>query len=193
MAGLGLIERNAYRSTWHDGLLDLFAGVALLMVGAVWLTDYAGLGGIAPVLLIPFWVPARRRWIEPRAGEVQFSEERVARERRKYAVMFGVGCVALAVGFGLYLWAREGGVGPGLGKVLLAVLLGGASLMVALLLGQPRFLAYAFASLAIGVWAVSAGVHPGFQLLALGAILVLLGATLLVRFLRSHRLGDDAR
>jgi hypothetical protein len=193
MADLGLLERNTYRSTWHDGLLDLFAGVGLLLIGAAWLTEYAGLGGIAPALLIPLWAPFRRKWIEPRAGTVRFREERVATERRKYFAMFALGSVAFVVGVGVYLAAREGGAGPGLPKALLAVLLGAAGLIVGLAFGQLRFVAYAMASLALGAWAVLADAHPAFQFLGLGACVTGTGAVLFFRFVRSHPIGDDGR
>ncbi len=194
---LKAIEKRAYLSIWEDGLIDVFAGVALLGLGLFWLTDYAVFGGLLPALLIPFW-PAARRWITvPRAGSVQFSRERRATERRKLSGLLFAGSATLLLGVALYFTVVRDGVSsrewlaaaiPALPGILLAF---GATLTGSMI-GARRFYAYGVLLVVgggVGIWL---RLEPGVYMAAAGAVILLAGLMMVVRFVRKYPIHGEA-
>ena len=196
---LGAMEAQAYRSTFDDGLLDIFIALSLVGIGLLWLTDLAGLGGIVPVLLIPFWPLLRRRITEPRIGQVTWAPRRQATERKGLFTLLLLGVLLLGAGITVFFYVRgSGGLDavlrtwvPGLPAALVALGLG----LGGLLFGLRRLGGYA------GVLLVAAAITVFFRLdpvhglaLAGGAVLIL-GCRVLWQFLRSNPIeatGDRA-
>ena len=61
------LETQMYRARFSSGLLEVFIGVALSAMGAMWLTELAGIAGIAPIVLVSLWPPCTNGWwiLEP--------------------------------------------------------------------------------------------------------------------------------
>jgi hypothetical protein len=188
---LKTIERATYRGSFSDGLLDLFAGIALSFLGLLWLTDYAAFGGLAPALLIPVWPIARRRWVEPRMGYALPNEPRRRKLRMGMLTSITLGVIALLAGIGAYVSLGSDGfsvegvfdrIGPGLPAFLLALMGGTAALAFDL----PRFYAYSGVLVLAGLMGVSFDQEPARSLLVSGLIVSISGLTMLVRFLRNN-------
>lgn len=99
-------ERKAFRTTYNDGLVDIFLGCFLLMfVIAPYLS--ASLGDFwSSVVFLPFWALVylvirliRRHVVTPRIGTARFGQARRARLARFTVVMLAINAVALILGF----------------------------------------------------------------------------------------------
>jgi hypothetical protein len=58
--------------------------------------------------------------------------------------------------------------------------------------GCRRFYVYSLILLAVSVTTVVTGLEPGLPILAGGAIILVIGITIMVRFMASHPLEPDA-
>ena len=187
------LERKAYETLWEDGLVDVFAALGLLAMGAAWVSGQAVFGGVAPALLVPIWAATRRRVSLPRAGYVRFSPERRSLQRRHLGSLTLLGAVTLVLGVLIYLRMRSG---PGTADELLrmlipglpAVLLGVGAFLIAVLFGIRRFLFYTVVLALVGGLGVVFEVKPGWHFLAAGAVMLAVGLTVLIGFLRQNPL-----
>ena len=185
------LESSLFRQFWDDGLLDLFAGAAVLGISVFWALDLVALGPIVPVLLIPFWHPLRRKLVEPRAGFVEFSEKRIGRNRGmlRYSALLGIALLAL---FLTLYWV--GGdranviriFAPGIPALLLGVL----AALTALGLGLPRFLAYAAFFVLAGLVVALMNADPEWAMAGGGLVILLHGILLWLRFVRTASVGQ---
>lgn len=182
------LERTLYRGWWGDGLLDVLAGTALVLVGLGWHFDQAVLGAIGPAMMVPLWAPLRRKLIEPRTGYVEFSGNVRQRERKGTWLLLATGCGALVLGVAVFVFTSDGGGVPGRTFVagLPAILLGVAAGLVGGLLRLPRFGVYAAVLLVLGALTVALGLHPAPAMLASGATVLACGAVLLANFLHCY-------
>ena len=182
------LEQEKYGATYSDGALDIFAGVSLAWIGAMWLIfpDYlSGAVALVAVSISPV-TRRRKRFVEARTGYVKFTEPRRRLERRIYT----------AAGFlfaGFMLMARPLGslqsgdidwlVGPdSLITWLLALIAVGLGVFVE----AKRMLAYAATLTATGVIAVMVDTRFGWPLLVSGAVITVLGSGLMRRFVDRH-------
>jgi hypothetical protein len=99
-------ERKAFRTTYNDGLVDIFLGCFLLIfVIAPYLS--ASLGDLwSSAVFLPFWALVylairliRRYVVTPRIGTARFGQARRARLARFTVVMLAINAVALVLGF----------------------------------------------------------------------------------------------
>jgi len=180
------LEQRLFRHYWDDGLLDLFAGLAVVGIGICWTFDLVALGAIVPVLLLPFWTPLRRALVEPRAGLVEFSDERDRKTRRLLRHSVWLGVIALAAFVVLYTRIRSnpGALLPLVAPAIPALLIGLASALAGLALGLPRFLWYAALLAACGLGVAITDSRPEGAMIAGGVLVCAGGAWLLARFLR---------
>lgn len=183
-------ETHLFRSYWDDGLVDLLAGLALLVTGLGWETELGALAVIQAPLWIALWGPLRRRLVEPRAGSVTFSRSRRERNARGlgWTLALGVGFLALAVLTLVVVRGQGAGAAlpllvPGLPALLVAVAAG----LAGLLTGARRFQGYGLALLAAAAVTVLLRGGPALPLAAVGLVMVASGGILLVRFLQASR------
>lgn len=192
---LDTIERDAYRRSYSDGIIDAFTGVSLLWIGLawIWLPDLAGLAGVFPAILVTPLLAGRKKFVEERAGYVRWSEPRRSWERRNLMALLVAGVLVFVIGMGLFLTVNASGdfslfdsIGPGLLAFLLAMMAVG----MAFLLDAWRMLAYATVLVIGGVAASVADANPGWPLLAAGAAIAAVGTVMIVRFV--HRYPNAA-
>jgi hypothetical protein len=182
----GTLESRLFRRHWDDGLLDLFAGVGAVSIGVCWAVDLVVVGAAVPAVLVPIWGPLRRALIEPRAGLVEFSDARTARNRRLGLGSAVLGLLMLLLFVGLYVLVRSRSVAlldlvvPGVPAFLLGLL----ATLAGWGLGLPRFLAYAGVWCAGGFGVALADARPELAMLAGGLVVLMSGAWRLHRFLR---------
>lgn len=200
---LKLLERDAFRKFYEDGLLDVFFGLMLVTMstGALvtaWLDSEAvgllAMLGIAVVLVTLFKV-ARRRLLRARLGEFKPGPERRRRISATRLVLLGsvlVGVVAFAMG----AMAYSGGIPLASVGVLLPLLWFANAVVVmgamAYYLDVPRFAVY---GVLFGIamplliwpdvlWGISVPVWVAYGIP--GALIVVLGLLTLRRFLRRY-------
>jgi hypothetical protein len=190
-ADLDALERDAYRASYADGIIDLFAGLALLWLGAtwIWFEGIAPFAGILPAILVVPMLAARKRFVEARLGYVRWRAPRRRWERHSLWLVLAAGVIVLGIAVALLALGGEtaGGVtprdaGPGIMAWLLALMAAGLAILVQL----SRALAYAAVLAATGLLAVLTGSGPGWPLLLSGGVVTACGALLLVRFARTH-------
>jgi predicted small integral membrane protein len=180
------LERRLFRQYWDDGLLDVLSGVGALAVGLSWAVDLVALGAAVPAVLAALWVPLRRRLVEPRAGLVEFADQRVERNRRGLVGSALLGLAALAAFAALAFWAAPNPGGPwrAMAPALPALLLGLLAVVAGLILGLPRFVVYAGLFSVAGLGVAATDSRPEVAILAAGLLVLASGAWRMNRFLR---------
>ena len=189
------LSRRAYLSYHQDGLIDILIGLGILGFGLMLLTGSIVFNMLAWMPII-FYVPLKNRITVPRFGFVQFTSERVKKQRLLIAVM--VGLLFFAFGLGLYVFAMWDEMPP-LVEILMAgdgmLLLGGLFAMMllaaGLITGLDRLFIYAILTILILSGGGLLGIEPEIRVVFLGALILLIGIILLVRFLRVYPLPKD--
>ncbi len=182
------LERGLYQHYWDDGLLDLFAALGVFLIGVFWLRDLPPAAAIVPALLVPAWQPTRRRLVEPRLGFVEFSDQREQLNRRRLRLTLYLGIAAMIVALELYFARKALPAEPAVQLVagLPAMLLALLATVTAILIASARFLVYAVVLLAAGVAGALSGWSPGAILVAAGAAMFAIAATIFARFLHTN-------
>lgn len=187
------LEQRNYRATHTDGVIDVFVGLSMVIIGVAWLVIpnvlsavTAGVAiSISPVLA---W---RRRFIEDRTGYVMFTEPRRLWERRIYttaAVLFGA-FMLLARPLGTLQpddidWA----IGPDSWVVWVVA---AVALVLGALTKLTRLFVYVLVLAAAGfVPMIIAAESFGWPLVISGVVAVAVGSVLIRRFAILHpRIG----
>lgn len=209
------IEKRAFRSTFQDGLWDLFLGFSLLNMGlGTWLGGILGESDDLPLssfgiimtvlivfivlILLGFW--AGKKYITtPRIGRVKFGPARKARQRAvilvlSLSVLAGVVLLALGLVFTIAPpeWTALGWLVPagafGVNSVVVMSL-------IAYYLDYTRAYVYGwFYALAFPATILLAKyldiTFPIAYVVPAG-VMVLIGAVLFVRFLRQYPLPEE--
>ena len=189
------LENALFAQRFDDGLLDVFVGLGLVLIGASWLADLIPLGAIAPALLIPFWNKTRASVVEPRMASVQFGANRDTATRRNLTRWFLFGAGVLMAEIAIFFYSRETNAPlfSGFNSVIAGVptMLIGIGLLAGLMVGAWRFVGYAVAAVTIGFGGAALGVDtPGLLIGAAGLVVLIGGAVLMMRFLRTHARQD---
>ena len=198
------LERKAFRSTFQDGLWDMYLGFLLLTMGmgpvlpalntsVMW--TLAILLMVSVLAWLAFW--AGKKFITtPRMGLVKFGPQRKAKLKKTRAVLFlsvllGVITFVLramwniewaAIPIPAYVWAVQAIVVFGLGAYFLDV---------------SRFYAYDVLyaiPVPVGIVLLQNTGLPGFMFLPFGvsaAVMVLIGVVMFVRFLRDYPISAE--
>ncbi len=204
------IERKAFRSTFQDGLWDIFLGLLLLnmgmgtLMGAI-LSDTSvpvlwimvGLLAFATLALLIFW--AGKKFITtPRMGLVKFGPQRKAKMRNLRAVLFLsvlLGVIMAILGLaaarnGLPGWVAAIPIPLYVWPVQTIIVFG----LGAYFLDVTRFYAYGVLyglPLPVGILLVENTSLTGLSSMAItfgvpAGLMVLIGVVLFIRFLRKY-------
>jgi len=188
------LARRAYISYHQDGIVDILIGIGILGFGLMTLTGSIFFNMLAwmPIL---FYVPIKNRITVPRFGYVQFT----SKEKRNVQLLVGVGVGVLlfAVFLGLYVFTTFGNMPLWLKSLLqrFDLLLLGFLLAVPMVIGGAltgliRFYAYAALIMVIIGTGIYLGIEAPYYVIFLGLVILSVGITLLVRFLRKYPLQD---
>jgi hypothetical protein len=182
------VERDAYRAYWSDGIVDIYLGLSLLFIGAMWtwVNDLSGLAGVLPAIFVAPVLAARKRFVEARLGHVEWRPARRGWERRTRTLLLLAGLALFVLGFGAYLVAAGGLTGLRIAPGILAWLLAGLALGLAVVLDARRFVVYAAVLAASGLVVVALEAAPGWPMLACGAVATVVGLVMLRRFVELH-------
>jgi hypothetical protein len=191
---LGIMEREAYRAYWSDGIVDIYLGLSLAFMGVMWTwpNGLSAIAGVLPAIFVTPMLVGRRRFVEARLGHVEWRPARRGWEYRNQLLLLaaGVGLFLLAVV--VYATVVPDGSGdtrfaPGILAWLLALL----ALGLAILFDARRMLSYA-AVLAVGGFAaVALQTEPGWPISAAGIVATIVGLVMLRRFVARYPVIDQ--
>lgn len=178
------MEREVYRAYWSDGIVDIYAGVSLIFLGAMWVwpNDLSGLAGILPAVLVTPMLAARKRFVEARLGHVEWRPARRSWERRNQLAMLAGGLGLFLLVIGAYLVVADGVGNQRLAPGILAWILALLGVGLAFLLDTRRMLLYAAVLAVGGVVVVLLQAEPGWPMLVAGVVATSVGLYLLRRF-----------
>jgi len=186
------LEQRAYGATYSDGILDMFVGLSLALIGAVWIVfpDYlSGATALVAVSISPM-VTRRRRFVEARVGYVRFTEPRRRRERRIYTAagfLFGAFMLIARPLGSLQPEDIDWAVGP---DSLVAWLLALIAVALSFFVEGKRLLAYAAILTISGAAAVETATRFGWPLLVSGAFILAVGLAMLRQFINRYPRTD---
>jgi hypothetical protein len=186
------IERQAYRSTFADGIYDIQFGLIFLIFALIAVLEaysvsrFIGYGLLFIALIFP-WLGKRYITI-PRIGQVEFGEKR----RKRRLVILAAAVIVLILTVPLVLMIVLQGQSNVLGWRLVAIFAAPVFVLVVYTTELPRLYVYA-ALLIFGLAEaeflldqigrpLNAVISFGFP----GLIITAIGAALLVKFIRTH-------
>jgi hypothetical protein len=192
---LQAMEQEAYRAWWSDGIVDIYVGLSLLWIGAMWtwVNDLSGIAGVLPAILVAPVLAAHRRFVEARLGHVEWRPARRGWERRNQLALLAAGAGLFLLGVAVWvLVSANGGGGLRLAPGVLAWLLALMAIGLAFLLDARRMLLYAVVLTASGAVVVLLEAKPGWPMLACGAVATVVGLVMLRRFVERYPIIDPA-
>jgi len=197
------IERNMYRQSIQDGIIDIQIGSILLIFAvAPHLSEYLG-DFWSSLIFLPFWGliylalrTVRKKYLQPRIGQIQYRSSRKKRLKSLTLSIFIFNLLALGAGF-LFL-VKFPNFPESMPMVVLSILLMTGFSLAGYLLELPRFYAYgslyALAPL-IGeyLYITYTTPHHGLPItfgIASG-LLILIGLVIMIRIITGYPLPDQ--
>lgn len=182
-------ERRIFRSYWSDGLLDMFVGASVLVIGLGWWAGAFVPSLAAPMVAFFLWGTVRKRVTEPRLGSVVFGE------RRRHDLWYGLVAIAslgLVVGGNLVTrtWMSNGhsGLAEWFAPAIPTTILAAMALSASAALGLWRFAGYGILLGATAIAAAATKGEPWHALIVAGTSITICGVLMLWAFLRHHPL-----
>jgi len=189
-ANLGSMERTAFRQYFSDGLIEVLAGLGIIAIGLVFLSDFVAISGLVPIVLVALWKRLHDRLIEPRVGSVTFRPERRASMNRSMQILLLLGTATFVFGILAYLVIAGADDNRGLAEIILrglpVALLGLGGIVLGWSVEVPRVSAVGALLIVAGVITMGTRLHPGWGLILGGTAVTAIGAALLTRFLRAN-------
>ena len=190
------LESEAYRDSYSDGLVDMFVGLGMVLIGGTWLWFEAQAGVAGAIAAVVAWalVPIRRRIVEPRVGYVRWAPRRIRWERKQKRLLFWMLTAAVLIGVAFAQASVHSVDGSNGDRTVVAALpaflLAVGAFVVATTSGFRRLWGYGAVLLTTAVVTILIDAGPGGSLLAAGAAGGIVGAVLLGQFLRTHPVRD---
>jgi hypothetical protein len=188
------IERNAYLAYFQDGIWDILLGIALLTWGLLLGSPMLGVAGAWFAMIVPVGWALKRRITHPRLGQVRFSQERKARERKINLRLIAIGTATALLGVVAFLFRNAGAMPDIIGDYMLvffATLIGIPAALVGYWQNLPRLYGYGLV-IVLAPLAVRLAEGPdrlGF--IISGSLVTAAGLVLLARFLLRHTRHAD--
>jgi len=188
-------ERKTYLSYFEDGIVDIVAGLPILLFGLGMVFD-TSLFFILTGLPIILFAPLKRAITLPRMGYVKFTPKRQRTISRSLVLLLVVGLIFLLLGIVVYLGVQGQAFNfrdfmMEYGLLLFGAVMGSAFALIAIFFEIRRFFGYA--ALIFGAWflAYLLGIEAGIPVATAGLVIVLIGFGLLASFLAQHPLPSE--
>lgn len=183
------IERKVYTSYHQDGLIDITIALVILAFATIVALDIPWLGGIWGVTAFSFYAGAKKILTVPRIGYVKLPQQRA---KRINIVMVALGLLSAIFGMVAFMQTEEAGT-----PSWLVVLIENYMLTIGLIVAALFLLAgytfrtkrmYAYALLTLTMFVAGHFIYFPLQyyLTALGSLILLIGLTMLIRFIRKY-------
>jgi len=190
------LEENAYRTVVDDGVLDICAGLFVLIMGLILATEIHLLGPIdLPVVFIfflyPLWRLLRRTLVEPRVGMVRLHPTRMAKIKHNKKSIIFIWFLATFGALVLFKWTINELPGwmQQLKPVAAGTLIVFPIALTAIFFDLKRWWIYV-SLIVTGVivdYAANVSVGTGWTwFFASGTAITAIGVAVLIRFLREH-------
>jgi len=166
--------------------LNAFFATLLISGKMTWQTALGAVFVSGAFFLVLTLLGLRKRLVEPRAGYVRWSLRRKRWEKRQLLMLLWMGIGAFGLGITAFIAANDGFELGSLAAGLPAILLGLPALVLGTTSGIKRLLAYGVLLVAAGLTTIAAEADPGADLLAGGAVILLVGSALWFGFVRSN-------
>lgn len=189
------LQQRVYWSYHQDGLVDILFGLGVIGFGLMLLTGVVIYDILAWVPLA-FYVPIKRAVTIPRYGYVEIQS---GRTRRWAVISVLVGAAALFLVLGLTSLIRNDRLPAGwqawlssYDMLIIGALLSIPLTLISALTGLRRMLGYVGLVFAVILGGILLGIQPGLYMITLGAIILLIGAAYLGRFLSHYPIQPQA-
>jgi hypothetical protein len=166
------LRRRAYLEYHQDGVLDILIGLCVIGFGLNMLTDSSALSILSWMPII-FYVPLKNRITVPRFGFARFDSDRSGSVMVSKGILSGVLMLGLLIG--VYVFTVGDKMPPAFEVFLQKYHM--------LVLGGLASLAFALTIIIVGI---EFGISTPYYVIAIGAIMLLIGLWLLIRFLQNH-------
>lgn len=172
----------------EDGILDLVAGITILLLSSVFAFSEVVFIGIIGLPLV-FYIPIKEQVSVPRIGFIRFESEAVSKNKMIYFLL--VGCMAF-LGLFLLSFFRGSISGDLTGMInrnevfIFAGILGATLWGVAVFMNNSRFVYYAILGAIFVCAAQLLGIRIWIALALLGIIVETVAVYFLVRFLKLY-------
>ena len=187
------LERRAYLSYHQDGILDMFIGFNILLFGMWMLADMAYLAGAFVAIFTPIYAQVKKQITVPRLGYIKFAPSRMAKSKRTVLLLVIAGALAFIPGVLLFITTQRGILAPiqlliEYGMIVIGV--AGMVLLAAVAYVSEIRRLYAYSALFFAMFAGGYFLTIPFvyYIMTLGAVIMLAGLYLLIRFLRTYPL-----
>ena len=184
------LEKKAYLYFHQDGLLDLLIGFIILVFGIEMVLDYYLFLPAFSFVIIPSWMPLKKLITVPRMGNVVF---RNTRQNIWEFVMIFLGVFVFAVT--LFAVRRntisELEIFTMYPLLIVAILFSFPIGAGALYFGINRFYAYIVTIFLVLVPGQHIYSHESSRVMVIGAAIILCGAGLLFRFIRTYPVPSE--
>jgi hypothetical protein len=181
-----------FADTHKDGLLDIFIGLCILLVGLFLLTELVYLAGVIPAIFLPLWQPVRKKTLM-RLGLEDIPDSQKSKKRLMLLFSLFLGVLTFSAVLGLYLAVSFDALPPRwvgwIGEnFIFALFVLGAAMMAfsAWLTGVRRLFFYSALLLLFVIAAEALGVSLALALIALGVVILMCGLWLYGSFLRRY-------
>ena len=184
---LKVLAQRAYLSYHQDGVIDLLIGWMAFVFGLSLFFDAPAISLLAWLPLLSY-VPIKNAITVPRLGYAQFSAEYGPQQRKRLgAILAGVlGLLVVAIAL-LVLAAPDALAAMGdNGMIIYGAVITILLLLAGLLSRIRRLTVYGLLCAALAVAGATAGLPDYWLFIVLGLVIMLVGAILLVRFLRKY-------
>ena len=188
-----VMERKLLSLFHEDGILDLMAGVMVLLFGLV--THFEAMGFIS-LIAIPgtFYFPLKERITFPRIGLIRFSSER--ENRRKFQLSFLFGAVFLLGVITFYIGNIElpSSIAAFLQRNMFLVFVAVFWVViyaVGVFLKNQRFHYYSALWLGLIVASQLLGFEMNVAMIGLGIVMMGVSVWLMVRFVQCYAIDDE--
>lgn len=189
------MEERLFRLEFASGLLEVFVGVEMALIGFAWFADLVVLGAVAPALIVPLWIAVRGRFIAPRIGQVRFREKREQRNRRAMRRLVLLSTMTALLGVVVFLAQRDAST-PIFARSLIAglpaFLLALGALVAGGAFGLTRLFWYIPPLIAGGLAVLFTDIDIGWSLLGPGTLILAVGAVLLWQFFTDNPVLEEA-
>jgi hypothetical protein len=183
------IERKAYTSYHQDGILDILIGISILSFAAMVIADMTYLGWMFFFVAFLIYASAKKVLTVPRIGFVKFPQQRTRRIIRALVIL---GVLSNILGLITFMQVESGSTPLWLllavENYMLVIGVFGATLfcVVGYALRTQRTYAYAMLTLLLFVTGYYLYYPLRYYLILLGAVVLLSGLAMLVRFVRKY-------
>ena len=186
---------NRYVLYHKDGLLDIFIGMGIFFAGLFLWSEMVWMAAIFIPIFMPVFQSARKRFLEPRVGELDHDPNSQAQGQKVLLYTTLLLGVLVLVGVGMFFGYSliSGSVNDWIRNyflVILGAIFGSVWVFAAVMLKVSRFYLYALLTFVPLSAAQFTGLPFWAALSLTGGLIILVGLIVFIRFLQEYPLSE---